>query len=139
MHKLLASLAVLVSLALPAHAGIDQSDFTGIGRIYVLQSSDWRNATPKSTIGCLNDHGKLIKDAATEDCGVFSRLADYPYTLSTSVGNCTFEDSTQENNKDSHYGQTDYAWNCAKGHKSDIYDELYTIVSSFGRTTGSNC
>jgi hypothetical protein len=65
-----------------------------------------------------------------EKCGVFSRLEDYPWTLSSKKGNCTFEDTTQETNKDSKYGGMDYAWSCTE-HKSEIYDELYTIVSIF--------
>ncbi|KAF1939202.1 hypothetical protein EJ02DRAFT_352814 [Clathrospora elynae] len=117
---------MIASLALPAYAGIQQNDFTGIGNIFVLESSDWRNATPKSTIGCLNTHGKFIADSTKEDCGVFERLADFPYTLSTENGNCTFDDDSQETNQDSHYGKLDHAWNCAE-HTSVIYDELYTI------------
>lgn len=127
--KLLAAL-YLISLALLARAGIQQKDFTGVGRIYVLQSADWRSATPASKVGCLSNSGKFVKDDSDDDCGVFSRLEDYPYTLSTKSGNCTFDDETQERNTDSHYGQMDYAWNCKKGHKSEIYDELYTIVRS---------
>ncbi|KAF1844865.1 uncharacterized protein K460DRAFT_99827 [Cucurbitaria berberidis CBS 394.84] len=128
MNSLLTSLLVLLSFARSfAHAGVLQGDFTGIGHIYVLKSSDWRTASPKSKVGCLDNHGKFVKDDKKDDCGVFSRLNEFPYTLSSKVGNCTFDDETQEKNSDSHYGQMDYAWNCNKGHKSDIYDELYTI------------
>ncbi|KAF2033410.1 hypothetical protein EK21DRAFT_58697 [Setomelanomma holmii] len=121
------STLTLLFLAPLVQAGIQQKDFTGIGKIYVLQSEDWRTATPESKIGCLNDHGKIISVNSTSACGVFSRLDDYPYTLSSKYGNCTFEDDTQERNTDSHYGGNDFAWNCGTRHTPDIYDELYTI------------
>jgi hypothetical protein len=121
------STLTLLFLAPLAHAAIQQKDFTGLGKILVLQSEDWRTATPKSTIGCLNNHGKLVGANSSSDCGVFSRRDDYPYTLSSKHGNCTFEDATQERNTDSHYGGNDFAWNCAP-QKAEIYDELYTIV-----------
>jgi len=126
MPSLFTSLFLLAS-ALLAHAGIEQKDFSGIGHIIVLKSEDWSTATPKDAVGCLNDAGKLILNKTAEECGVFSRLDDYPYTLSSKKGNCTFEDTTQERNTDSKYGGADYAWSCTD-HKSDIYDELYTIV-----------
>jgi hypothetical protein len=127
MPRLFSTFLVLAS-ALLAHAGIQQIDFTGVGHIYVLQSDDWRNATPKQKVGCLNDHGKFVSgnDIA---CGTFSRLNDYPYTLSSKHGNCTFEDDSQPRNSDSIYGGMDFAWNCQREHKAEIYDELYTIVS----------
>lgn len=118
---------LLLSSALVAHAGIQQKDFTGIGHIFVLKSEDWRTATPKSTVGCLNDAGRLVANKTAAECGVFQRAAEYPYTLSSRKGNCTFSDTTQERNTDSHYGQSDYAWSCTD-FKTDIYDELYTIV-----------
>lgn len=125
--KLFTTLCCLLSLA---HAGIQQKDFTGLGRIYVLQSEDWRTATPEQKLGCLSTQGRFIKDSSPEDCGVFARLVDYPYTLSTKAGNCTFDDESQERNTDSVYGQQDNAWSCKQGYKSEIYDELYTIVHS---------
>lgn len=137
MYKLLASISVVATLVLPTCADVQQHDFTGIGHIYVLQSDNWQTASPKSKVGCLNEHGKFVKDASKKSCGVFSRLDDYPYTLSTLQGNCTFDDATQERNKDSLYGQMDYAWTC-KSYKTDIYDELYTIVSNHcGHTNNS--
>lgn len=125
MRPLLPTL--VLGSALLAHAGVQQIDFTGVGHIYVLKSDDWRSATPTQKVGCFNDHGKFVS-ANTTDCGTFSRLNDYPYTLSSKYGNCTFEDDTQERNKDSVYGGNDYAWNCQAEHKAEIYDELYTIV-----------
>jgi hypothetical protein len=127
MPRLLSTL-IVVGYALLAHAGVQQVDFTGVGHIYVLKSADWRTATPKEKVGCLDDHGKFVSEN-TAECGTFSRLNDYPYTLSSKHGNCTFEDDTQEPNKDSVYGGNDYAWNCKAEHKGEIYDELYTIVS----------
>jgi hypothetical protein len=128
MPQLFSTLLVLAS-ALLAHAGIQQSDFTGIGHIYVLKSDNWPTATPADKVGCLDDHGKLFMSSDSAECGTFSRLANYPYTLSTKQGNCTFQDQTQERNTDSHYGGNDYAWNCQDNLNSDIYDQLYTIVS----------
>ncbi|KAH8716999.1 hypothetical protein GQ44DRAFT_742258 [Phaeosphaeriaceae sp. PMI808] len=124
MARLFTCLLVITS-ALLAHAGVQQGDFTGRGHIYVLKSADWRNATPEAKVGCLNDHGKFVD--LDSKCGVFSRRDDYPYTLSTRHGNCTFEDETQQRNTDSHYGGNDFAWNCIKKYKAEIYDELYTI------------
>lgn len=128
MHNLL-TLLVATSATL-VHAGITQDEFTGIGHIYVLESDDWQTATLNSTVGCLNDHGKFVANANKEHCGVFSRLDTFPYTLSTTVGNCTFNDVSQETNSDSHYGKMDYAWNCNPTYKATIYDEFYTIVST---------
>jgi hypothetical protein len=121
-------LLLFSALVASTHAAVQQRDFTGVGHIHVLASDNWKTATPASTIGCLNDHGKLITGKA---CGTFSRLSDYPWTLSSKQGNCTFEDTTQQQNTDSHYGSTDYAWSCKKKHDATIGDELYTIVSSF--------
>lgn len=127
-NKMYTILLLLTSACL-AHAGIAQQDFTGIGNIYVLQSDNWQTATPKQKVGCLDDHGKFVSNnTGAHTCGVYSRSADFPYTLSTKQGNCTFEDATQERNTDSMYGQSDYAWNCAAGYTSGIYDELYTVV-----------
>jgi hypothetical protein len=121
------STLLLLSSALLAHAGIQQKDFTGTGHIFVLESEDWSKATPKNTIGCLNDAGKLVHVKTSKGCGIFSRLDDYPWTLSSRKGNCTFDDITQPRNADSIYGRSDYAWSCTI-RKPDIYDQLYTIV-----------
>jgi hypothetical protein len=128
MPRLFSSLLILAS-ALAAHAGISQIDFTGIGHIYVLESDDWINATPKQKVGCLDDNGRFVSESP-HSCGTFERLNDYPYTLSTKRGNCTFDDATQERNTDSTYGAMDYAWHCQNDHKTELWDELYTIVSS---------
>lgn len=124
----LASLAILLGSALLARA-TTQLDFSGVGNILVLNSSDWQTASPNKTVGCLDDYGKFISAANTSACGVFSRLTDYPYTLSSKAGNCTFNDNTQEKNTDSYYGTSDNAWSCLKPYEAVIYDELYTIVS----------
>ncbi|CAN9368801.1 unnamed protein product [Alternaria alternata] len=121
-------LLFVASFALPTYAGIQQTDFTGIGHIYVLASDNWQTATPESSVGCLDAHGKFVYDSGSaKECGVFKRLDDYPYTLSTQNGNCTFQDDSQEENVDSHYGKGDFAWNCG-ARNVDIYDELYTIT-----------
>lgn len=116
-----------LALASAVQALSSQKDFTGVGNIYVLNSSDWRTANPRAPVGCLDDHGKFINPYNYSDCGQFSRLADYPWTLSSAAGNCTFNDETQETNTDSHYGKSDHAWSCLEPFESQIYDELYTI------------
>lgn len=128
MHVSIRVLSFLL-FALSANAGITQKDFTGIGNIYVLNSSDWRTASPTADkIGCLSEDGKLIAANNEAACGTFTRLDVFPYTLSTKKGNCTFNDESQERNTDSKYGQSDHAWNCNATYVSNIYDQLYTIV-----------
>jgi hypothetical protein len=127
--------AILLASAIVAHAGsaattgVTQKDFTGIGHIFVLESDDWTKADPKQKVGCLNNNGSFVKEANDKDCGVFTRLDDYPYTLSTKSGNCTFTDETAPTNNDSIYGKGDHAWSCNPAYTAIIYDELYTIVS----------
>ncbi|KZM24537.1 hypothetical protein ST47_g4217 [Ascochyta rabiei] len=122
MHGLTSILAFLLL------AFITQANFTGIGNIYVLKSENWGTASPtKDKIGCLNDSGKLVATTDEAACGIFTRLNDFPYTLSTKKGNCTFTDESQERNTDSMYGGSDHAWNCNATILSDIYDGLYTI------------
>ncbi|KAJ4989074.1 hypothetical protein SVAN01_05512 [Stagonosporopsis vannaccii] len=126
MHPL--SILTFFTLVFSAHAGITQKDYTGSGYIYVLNSSDWRTASPtKDRIGCLNEYGKLIPAKAKTACGTFTRSDAFPYTLSTKKGNCTFNDESQERNTDSKYGAGDFAWNCNATYVSNIYDQLYTI------------
>lgn len=135
MHALTSILALTLCL-LTANAGtaqtsITQKDFTGIGKIHVLQSEDWRSADPiKDNIGCLNDKGKLVTAQNNATCGTFTKSPAFPYTLSTTKGNCTFADLSQQRNTDSKYGQSDHAWNCNATYQTTIYDQLYTIVSS---------
>lgn len=128
MLKSITTLFVL-GFAAAANAGIVTGDFSGSGNIAVLVSDDWRKASPDDKVGCLNSHGKMIKDDGHEACGVFTKLDDYPYTLSTKEGNCTFEDKSQERNTDSAYGQNSFAFNCNSTYVADVYDSLYTIVS----------
>ncbi|KAA8620556.1 hypothetical protein Alg130_09037 [Pyrenophora tritici-repentis] len=116
---------LIATLTLSANAGVQQTDFSGIGRIRVLASDDWQTASPKSSVGCLDVHGKLITDS--KDCAVFERMSSFPYTLSTAMGNCTFENEKAEKNTDSRYGKGDLAWSCGE-HRTDIYDQLYTIT-----------
>ena len=129
MHIVL-SVLLFTFLAPPASTGIIQKDFTGVGNIYVLQSEDWRYADPiKDKVGCLDGSGKLIAANDEAVCGTFTRRDEFPYTLSTEQGNCTFNDESQERNTDSKYGAGDHAWNCNATYQSVIYDQLYTIVS----------
>ena len=119
----------VVSSALVAQASITQADFTGTGNIFVLNSSDWRTATPDSTVGCLDDSGTFLNYKDKSECGTFTRISDYPYTLSSKEGNCTFTNQNTPKNMDSYYGKSDHAWSCDPSYVANIYDELYTIVS----------
>lgn len=115
-------------LILPlAQAGISAIDFQGTARLRVLKSNNWQTASPKQTIGCISDKGTFV---ANDDkaCGVFTRLNSFPYTISSRLGNCTFEDSTQQRNTDSAFGQSDFAYTCSEGHVADIYDQFFTMV-----------
>ncbi|KAK1912573.1 hypothetical protein P3342_010176 [Pyrenophora teres f. teres] len=121
-------LVLVAALTLSTNASVQQTDFSGIGHIRVLASDDWQTATPKSGVGCLDVHGKLVPDSGSgEECGVFERMPSFPYTLSTKMGNCTFENEKAEKNTDSRYGKGDLAWSCGD-RKTDIYDQLYTIT-----------
>ncbi|ORY10265.1 hypothetical protein BCR34DRAFT_485978 [Clohesyomyces aquaticus] len=107
-----------------ARAVSTPDDFSGIGQITVINSSDWRTADPKKdTVGCLDDHGQI----SLADCGTFARLKDYPWTLSSKIGNCSFTDKTMPTNNESWYGKSDHAWSCDPSYVAEIYDELYTI------------
>jgi hypothetical protein len=125
---LASSLLLFTTFAPPALATVTEKDFTGIGRIYVLQSADWRSASPKDKVGCISDSGAFISLKDKDECGVFAHEPDYPYTLSSREGNCTFTDEDKEKNTDSVYGKRDHAWSCNGGYKAVIYDSLYTIV-----------
>ncbi|KAF3034808.1 hypothetical protein E8E12_005525 [Didymella heteroderae] len=126
--RVTASLLGFMLCAINASASITQKDFTGIGNIYVLNSSDWRTASPTADrVGCLSENGKFIAANDRAACGTFTRLDTFPYTLSTKKGNCTFNDESQERNTDSMYGKSDHAWNCNATYESNIYDQLYTI------------
>ena len=106
---------LFASVAVPTSAGIKQSDFSGIGNIYVIKSDNWQTASPDSTVGCLDTDGRLISTTSPSyKCGEFERMEGFPYTLSTGQGNCTFEDDKQEKNTDSYYGKTDSAWSCGE-------------------------
>jgi hypothetical protein len=129
MHVTISVLSFLL-FAFSANASITQKDFTGIGNIFVLNSTDWRTASPTADkVGCLSENGKFIASKDKAACGTFTRLNTFPYTLSSKKGNCTFNDESQERNTDSMYGKSDHAWNCNATYVSSIYDQLYTIVS----------
>jgi hypothetical protein len=121
---------ILSLAAFAASLLVARADFSGSGTIDVWNSSDSRTATPSDKVGCVDFNGKFIKPSSASDCGVFTRMKDYPYALSTKLGNCTFDDVTQEKNTDSIYGGTDHAYNCLKPFAATINDDVYTIVSS---------
>lgn len=123
------SSAIVAQAGSATPAGVTQKDFTGIGHIFVLKSNDTSNATPQQKVGCLDNNGRLIYEDNVSDCGVFTHLNTYPYTLSSKVGNCTFKDTNTPVNTDSMYGKGDHAWTCNATYTAIIYDELYTIVS----------
>jgi hypothetical protein len=120
----------ILTTALLARAGVTQQDFTGVGHIFVLNSSDWRTANPEQKVGCLDNSGRFMAAKSEADCGTFVRLDDYPWTLSSKEGNCTFNDESTEKNTDSYYGKNDHAWTCNTSYTAGIYDELYTVVRS---------
>lgn len=128
MHRSITTLFVLCFAGLVS-AGTSSADFTGSGKIAVLAADDWRDASPKDKVGCLSNHGKLIADDGKQACGVFTRFDDYPYSLYTKEGNCTFDDQSQEKNTDSVYGGSDHAFNCNATYEAIVYDQFYTIVS----------
>lgn len=127
LFKLSSSL-LLLSCAILAQAKVTQQDVSGLANIWVLNSSDWRTASPKQKVGCLDNNGRFT-NSTDDDCGVFTKLVDYPYTISSKTGNCTFTDENTERNTDSHYGQNDHAWSCNASYIANVYDGLYTIVS----------
>ncbi|KAF2183878.1 hypothetical protein K469DRAFT_689629 [Zopfia rhizophila CBS 207.26] len=118
---------VLSAFVVLAQAKITQDDFTGVGHILVLNSSNWKTAKPEQKVGCLDNDGRVIKEKSLDECGTFVRLNDYPYTLSSKEGNCTFSDERTVPNTDSYYGKRDHAWTCNATYSAIIYDELYTI------------
>ncbi|KAF2682539.1 hypothetical protein K458DRAFT_370502 [Lentithecium fluviatile CBS 122367] len=121
--------AFLFASAHIATASVKDTDFNGTGIIHVLQTADEKMTDPNNKVGCLSMTGRLIKPTnAAADCGVYTKSAVYPYAVSTSTGNCTFTDTTQAANTDSHYGEQDYAWYCGNpDYNADIYDNLYTL------------
>ncbi|KAI8957071.1 hypothetical protein F5Y11DRAFT_106035 [Daldinia sp. FL1419] len=98
-------------------------DISGSGQIYVINSTDFQNASPADSIGCLNARGGFSES----DCATFTRLDTYPHTLSTSTGNCTFRDSTQPANTDNAYGSKSYSYFCREDYEASVTDSLYTI------------
>ncbi|KAF2878470.1 hypothetical protein BDV95DRAFT_479776 [Massariosphaeria phaeospora] len=119
---------VLFSSALLSQAQeITQQDFSGSGHIHVLNSSDWRTGNPNQKVGCLDNDGRFVADNSTSNCGVFTRLSVYPYSMSTKKGNCTFQDENTVTNTDSYYGKNDHAWTCNSTYVANINDDLYTI------------
>lgn len=127
--SLITSLTSLFLFAPAVLAAVSQADFTGLGHIIVLKSDNWQTANPSQKVGCIANDGRFIKDKSKDDCGIFARLNDYPYTLSSKQGNCSFSDEKAEKNKDSYYGSNDYAWSCDPAYEATVYDGLYTIVS----------
>lgn len=129
---LTSSLLLLTSLSsIPlAQGAVTQYDITGLGQIWVLESDDWRTGNPNQKVGCLSDSGRFINPEDDSECGTFRKLTDYPYTMHSKEGNCTFYDETKERNTDSIYGSQDHAWSCDASLYADVYDGLYTIVSS---------
>ncbi|KAF2443382.1 hypothetical protein P171DRAFT_362223 [Karstenula rhodostoma CBS 690.94] len=120
-------MATLLAVLTLATSILAQADFTGTGTISVWNSSDWRTATPASSLGCLSPTGKFIAPSTNAACGLFTRSDTYPYPLSTKEGNCTFDDETQERNTESYHGSQDHAYNCLKPFEADV-NQLYTIT-----------
>ncbi|OTA90002.1 hypothetical protein M434DRAFT_398322 [Hypoxylon sp. CO27-5] len=115
--------AVTALGALFASAAVAQ-DITGSGHIYVINNTDFNTASPADGIACLDVTGALT----LSDCAIFTRLPDYPRSLSTSAGNCSFTDSSQVANTDSVYGAKSYAWHCRPDYVTTNSDSLYTVT-----------
>lgn len=78
LTKILTS-ALLLSSALLAHTQV----ISGSARIIVLKSDDWRKVDiVKDKVGCVNNEGRFIDGKNIADCGIFTHLDDYPYTVS---------------------------------------------------------
>lgn len=89
----------------------------GKGQILVFNGSDITN--PLNYLGCMAADGAFV----LKDCAFFTK-ADY--SISSSLGNCTWHDDTKQENKDSIYGGGSYAWSCGKQLQTDGY---YSFVS----------
>ncbi|KAI2776344.1 hypothetical protein F4815DRAFT_449396 [Daldinia loculata] len=109
--------------ALVATTAALPEDISGSGQIYVINSTEFQNASPADSIGCLDAKGAFSES----DCATFTRLDTYPNTLSSSAGNCTFTDSTQPANTDNVYGSRSYSYFCREDYEASIADILYTI------------
>ncbi|KAI1140148.1 hypothetical protein F5Y05DRAFT_307916 [Hypoxylon sp. FL0543] len=114
--------AVMTLGALFASGALAQ-DFSGSGQILVINSTDFQTASPADSIGCLDAAGAL----SVSDCATFTQLADYPRSISSAAGNCSFTDSSQIANTDNVYGKQSYAYHCRE-YAATAYDELYTIT-----------
>jgi len=102
-------------------------DFVGQGRILVLNSSSLMTASPQDSIGCLNSHGVLTQD----DCAVFTRQDEYPHTLVTPSGSCTWANTKMPTNVDSVYGKKSHAWSCTAENDPSKTSERYYTVKGF--------
>ena len=71
--------AVLLSSALLAHTQV----ISGSARIIVLKSDNWQKVDiVKDKVGCVSNEGRFIEGKNIADCGIFTHLDDYPYTVS---------------------------------------------------------
>ncbi|KAI1370506.1 hypothetical protein F4677DRAFT_350829 [Hypoxylon crocopeplum] len=108
--------------AVTAVAAVAQ-DFSGSGQIYVINSTNFDTATPDQAIGCLDATGAF----SASNCATFTKLPNYPQTLISAAGNCSFTDPTQPANTDNKYGSRSYAFHCRPSYSSTISDSLYTV------------
>ncbi|OTB00845.1 hypothetical protein M426DRAFT_323958 [Hypoxylon sp. CI-4A] len=99
---------------------------SGSGQIYLLNSTNLGTATMSQIIGCLDATGAFTQ----LNCATFNRLSDYPRTLYTSVGNCSFSDASQPANTDNAYGSKSYAWHCRPDYVATIADSAYPVAQS---------
>ncbi|KAJ6489974.1 hypothetical protein C8R45DRAFT_1096940 [Mycena sanguinolenta] len=117
--KGLAAAALFLSIVAPITA---QLNVFGTGYIHVLNSTDSATATAEESVGCINAAGRFVLD----DCAVFTHLDAVPYYLSTSAGNCTFDDTSMPTNTASPYGAFTYALTCQTPESAQATD-FYTI------------
>ncbi|KAF2744324.1 hypothetical protein M011DRAFT_408727 [Sporormia fimetaria CBS 119925] len=127
LNTLTTFLFLALSSPIVAQATVTQASLSGLGQIWVLESDDWRTGNPSQRVGCLTNKGRFVNTENEKECGVFEKLTDYPYTIESTEGNCTFNDEKSERNRDSYYGKMDHAWTCHLGVVADVYDGLYTV------------
>ncbi|KAK0712498.1 hypothetical protein B0T26DRAFT_714492 [Lasiosphaeria miniovina] len=129
MSRLLLLSAAAVLLSTVTAFPTPPNEFSGRGKIWVLNSTDLLDALPSDRIGCLDAHGALTFNR----CAVFTQLDQAPHTLSSRIGSCGFRDENMPTNKDSYYGRDSHAWACQPGDaavRSPPDENYYTLVSS---------
>lgn len=129
LHQIPALLLALATTALCAPAAAPIPDITGQfqgqGKIVVINGTFDASVISEDTkLGCLGESGILTKN----DCAIFTLANGFPNSLSTSAGDCTFQDTRMPQNKESYYGADTHAWFC--GDLNDAWPKGGPISSS---------